>query len=133
MEANELRIGNWVKDHGESGEHYQVREIGEDMFSAGPMTVYSAGMDYEYGIPLTEEWLLKFGFTQRIAFGNIKMDEFEFKNEVFNLIVIGPIQSEMIYQIGFNFKTACPFFIKYVHQLQNLYFALTGEKLPTKS
>ena len=69
------------------------------------------------GVKLTEEWLLKFGFNKKdiseLPFdeliyekGNIQInDEMEFYNGIFTQK------------------------IKYVHQLQNLYFALTGEEL----
>lgn len=69
-------------------------------------------------IPLTETWLLEFGFkTQGIR---ISKDWFylwyDDKKIVFAL---AEIQEE----------TGAYLVMKYVHQLQNLYFALTGEEL----
>ena len=68
-------------------------------------------------IPLTEEWLLKFGFvpekmedgflSYRLKFVDISMPYFEFT-----------------YDYGTE-----SFEVKYVHQLQNLFFALTGTEL----
>lgn len=75
-------------------------------------------------IPLTEEWLLKFGFLRHhldytngvIYIKNVPgTNEFEwgvFPNELGSGI-----------QIKNRIK------LKYVHQLQNLYFALTGKEL----
>ena len=67
-------------------------------------------------IQLTEEWLVKFGFIKRTPTGyyfdmgrmSINLPDFEYKN------------------IRIDVK------LKYVHQLQNLYFALTGEELTIK-
>ncbi len=81
-------------------------------------------------IPLTEEWLLKFGFETD---GN-----FEDKNE----IILPNNEHDFIIEFsdytknyhytggeGICYGVGC----KYVHQLQNLYFALTGEELILKS
>ncbi len=72
-------------------------------------------------IPLTEEWLLKFGFVQSqdidTIFG-LKLNDFWYINE---------------FQIRNNFNSILlDFELKYVHQLQNLYFALTGTHLKLK-
>ena len=66
-------------------------------------------------IELTEEWLLKFGF-QSIKHNNYYLHPFTFRE---NKIRIG-------------YKTSTRHLandIKYVHQLQNLYFAIMGEEL----
>lgn len=79
------------------------------------------------GIPLTEEWLLKFGF-EEMEFENcfsINYAPFEFKVELL------PKEDFIIFK-NRNENThhaQC----KYVHQLQNLYFALTGEELTITS
>ncbi|WP_223559578.1 hypothetical protein [Chryseobacterium lathyri] len=79
-------------------------------------------------IELTEEWLLKFGFeieksnSHCIAFNEnyeheLQLDkEFETKENCWNITKYGG---------GYRL-------IYYVHQLQNLYFALTGEELTIK-
>ena len=68
-------------------------------------------------IPLTEEWLLKFGFEWKIQHqgfynGRFKIDE-KYKEG---------------YRLYFGGEKID---VKHVHQLQNLYFALTGEELKT--
>ena len=66
-------------------------------------------------IPLTEEWLLKFGFESD--------DEFIFEKD----IRICKTKQGYVY---FDFSVMDPICdVKYVHQLQNLHFALTGEEL----
>ena len=110
MKANELRIGNWIKEPIESGGKIgQVKRIETDKDG------YSHYLDHCSPIPLTEEWLLKFGFIKHIttdvhptfAKGNINVND------------------NIVYVSGYGFINH----IKHVHQLQNLYFALTGEEL----
>lgn len=75
-------------------------------------------------IPLTEEWLLKFGFN------NINSKEYGIKcgscwMSLSNPKNMGEWQDYYCW-IFDRFKFIE---LKYVHQLQNLYFALTGEEL----
>ena len=63
------------------------------------------------GIPLTEDWLIKFGYTK----------------EGSNFWFIGHIVWE--YDDGVFICDKNGITLKYVHQLQNLYFALTGKEL----
>ena len=67
------------------------------------------------GIELTEEWLLKFGF-KRFPWGLVK-DNLLFKDDL--------KCSYLILQVGNGFEVK----VKYVHELQNLYFALTQREL----
>lgn len=71
-------------------------------------------------IPLTEEWLLKFGFetSNRIDLGELKPCYV-----IFSLALMIRHNSFFIDWIGGNTE------LKYVHQLQNIYFALTGSEL----
>jgi len=119
MKAQELRIGNWVwlKCH-----HYPVQVtqifmyhdnsiwIGTDLHEGEKLKDYSP-------IPLTKEWLIKFGFeTDGITFWKSKLDVGSFKGGVF-------------YYLPHGLSGVRGIEIKYVHSLQNLYFALTGEEL----
>jgi hypothetical protein len=73
-------------------------------------------------IPLTEEWLMKLGFIKKNGYGFIKKDLFG------NLFYSVETKEHFIFQYHeLRIK------IEYVHQLQNLYFALTGEELIFKS
>ena len=112
IESNQLRLGNWV---------YNTHNI--------PMVVKTIGIDYIYvdfknnpgdllefntynpfkPIPLTEEILLKCGFEKKdglFVFNNVVIWS---RNDIFN------------YE-GLKY-------IKSLHQLQNLYFALTNKEL----
>ena len=104
MKPNELRIGNWVETF------------------EGVIQIQN-GWEIDEGnecqpIPLTEEWLEKFGF------------EYSDLNGDSGLWKIPPFQiygkcNQFIYEYALD--------VNYVHQLQNLYFALTGEELTIKT
>jgi hypothetical protein len=67
-------------------------------------------------IPLTKEWLLKFGFDGCTA-----------PNKS---IKVGYNDDDFIHnQMSLMFKRNIIIKLNYVHQLQNLYFALTGKEL----
>ena len=69
-------------------------------------------------IPLTEEWLLKFGF-KKDTFGSWKRD-----NCLYWIDKDGGVL-----QIASGFAAIINAPCQYAHQLQNLYFALTGNEL----
>jgi hypothetical protein len=72
-------------------------------------------LDRFSGIPITEDWLLKFGF-EMYEFDN-KTPQFRFKEML------------IIYREGFLYDYGTGLKIDYVHQLQNLYFALSQQEL----
>jgi len=118
MKATELMIGNWVK--------FKVNKTPNTIESinfSGVCTLDKIGVVMVDGlkpIPLTEEWLIKFGFqdnTIRIGEMQIIFDE------DYGSYYLGDEQ-----EIGLNPDLE----IKHVHQLQNLYFALTNEELTIK-
>jgi hypothetical protein len=122
MEANELRIDNLI-DRGDY--HCKVTGITEEGIITEPID-YKGERFVEQimkPIPLTEEWLVKFGFEE--VDGNdyykfFDLQEFRlFVNKKDNSCFIHYKQSSIDYLIN-NL---------HVHSLQNLYFALTGEEL----
>ena len=130
MKASELRIGNWIQDI-DPGDCYQIDEIKENGFYAGrPLGVFPAGMEFDYGIKITEEWLLKFGF---------EINNDGITKYILKLPIKGSNENEIasIKHTENNNWWACATTngywasnnIEYIHQLQNLYFALTGTEL----
>ena len=118
MKATELRIGNLIeykiKDKlDERKEWWEVSKV--DFQDLTWLDSNPEDTDFR-PIKLTEEWLLKFGFVKK-EIGYSKLTEME---QCF-LISFGKHTS--VNGIKFNNE------IKTVHQLQNLYFALTGEEL----
>jgi hypothetical protein len=73
-------------------------------------------------ILLTEEWLIKFGF-KRIKKG-IGWDEFSYGK--LTLVEVPTNKGKLI---AFNYGSDRYNYLKYVHQLQQLYWCLTGEEL----
>ena len=129
MKANELRIGNWVHNPLQAVDlQVDARVISSVVYD----NKTHINPKYRFQpIPLTEEWLLKFGFEKRID-GNRTLFEkshlngmFVFTaqrdNDKFRLYIMQP-------QVA---KTWTPFawFNAHVHLLQNIYFVLAGEEL----
>jgi len=117
MKANELRIGNLVylndkQKVWEILDGHEIDEINENK------TVEP--------INLIEEWLLKFGFikNQNVFWISISSIKAEIHIEQYSKEFVTIVRSD------FSELILCP--VKYVHQLQNLYFALTGKELEVK-
>jgi hypothetical protein len=111
MKAQELRIGNWFIPTMFNGVELEERPI-----SAMEFLALSENPNWGKPIPLTEERLLKFGFEKDVTEYNTCW----FLNHVYIWFVDGEYINELDLPI------------KYVHQLQNLYFALKGEELTLK-
>lgn len=119
IKPNELRIGNFILD--EDGDVMEVTQI-SNMTVQHPKGLYSIISTIK-PIPLTEEWLLKFGF------------EIVVKNAEKNNILLHYHRINKTYDFLLNEPHSNKYNttkLEYVHQLQNLYFALTGEELTTK-
>lgn len=113
MEAKELRIGSWVL-FGEAKMEIDANDF-KDCDANGLMhQLYKP-------IPLTEEWLIKFGFE---ADGNT----WDAPNDRWKITVEREDFETFELMISENFVSS----FEEVHQLQNLYFALTGEELTIK-
>lgn len=128
MKANELRIGNYVQRIG-----YPLKVTG---IKGGDVWVDGNAVELEYyvydginPIPITEEWLVKFGFEVYDVMGdNIFLAFRQIEPFNFNFMLCGVVLKVSFYRLDWEKSFEC----KYVHQLQNLYFALTGEELQIK-
>lgn len=123
MKANELRIGNWIEWDDDSHEQFQVENITFHEFEeSGDEKIYfvNGGLfDDMLPIPLTTEWLTKFGF--------------EKNNGIWSKQSLQVYQQLPLRLFWYNEDFVVELkSILYVHQLQNLYFALTGEELTIK-
>jgi hypothetical protein len=121
IEVRELRIGNWVD---EDGKHINVYAIDED--GVNGCVNPNDGLEIEYidaqPIPLTAEWLERLGFEKKA--GGISYDKVKL-----SLYIGDTILSEESGRTYFNSWAILEHTPKFVHQLQNLYFVLTGEEL----
>lgn len=121
IQANELRIGNWLFffNRLEPGRYIQV--TGRMLAHAQDFGDGGFGPYYD-GIPLTPEILEKAGFKKHYFF-----NEWDFPTYLKWDIRPHANDEYKIYYDGELLEDAAP--LKYVHQLQNFYFALTGEEL----
>jgi hypothetical protein len=122
IKANELRIGNLIDFEGMSCKVCEIDKQGVvvdiektnenewiDLFQFNP-------------ISLTEEWLLKLGFEKPAHSWN---------GDIFHLTEWD--EFPLNWAVAMNKNGAMLVLkLKYVHQLQNLYFTLTGEELTIK-
>jgi hypothetical protein len=121
MKATELRIGNYV--YGNMNEICIVTELGNvlnpNLVSYRELSNIKAwGQNRQKPIPLTEEWLLKFGFEKEGGwFKKKRLLLFNIRNMYFTT------PSRDIVSVD----------VTTVNQLQNLYFALIGEELTIKN
>jgi len=135
INARELRIGNLLQDSN------------GDIFSALAFNTSSVWIEYlveekersstleldienVFPVALTEKWLLRFGFEENPNHEHPSFDEYRLPQDCD--FAIGNYNDEY-WIVDFLDQTYGSPEIKYVHQLQNLYFALTGEELIIKS
>ena len=139
MNAREFRIGNkynlflGISDDGPQYRQVEISGINTNVLNAPRIKInndnYWHPIENFEPIPLTEEWLLKFGFSKNENYvlqiettlmplsitlsdnyPNEKYKAWDYEDENFSYHIISNN-------------------IKHVHKLQNLYHALTGEEL----
>ena len=138
MEPTEVRIGNLILfDHHETREPANIVQIGRVTGITAQGIEFRGGivrkLDRCAGIPLTEEWLKKHGFYESEVHENGKgwrhPDTTTFElfrpNDLGYYKAVRMDRSSMICHVISGH-------ISHVHQLQNLYYALTGTELTFK-
>jgi hypothetical protein len=130
MKANELRIGNYLNYHEQSVRVMSITErycdLGYFQDSIGFMREFDRD-DFPNPLPLTEEWLLKFGFEQ------FKYNDYHSRKWTLSEPILMELRrnSDWFYilkvkgqfQIRINGQYVRR--IKYVHEFQNVCFAFT--------
>ena len=144
IKANELRVGNWLFGMFNTNDGFvmQPLEISPDVISE----IYEGVSDYD-PIPITEEWLLRFGFEKKIQWWRVKNDgKFDvIENQGFELNKCIKNDDGRYHDVYFSYDSVSKKLncyssdggddttvfadIKYVHQLQNLYFAITEKEI----
>lgn len=124
INVKELRINNWIELRYPRGlEWDQVKKIdaSEKAFTSNRIlnSINDIDSDLAEPIPLTEELLLKCGFDENMVLSTIEGEIRYYGDGDIN------IGGEDSCTLGMVYIAKC----KYLHQLQNLYFALTGEEL----
>jgi len=132
MKANELRIGNLIQYKIE--DLLDVRKVFNEVNVVDSMDISyisdceKLNSEHTYSpIPINKEWLVNLGFK--------RIEQDDKGNELCNTLYsishkgnLGTIDLDLWQWDSWQFDN-CSYSIKYVHQLQNLYFALTGEEL----
>ena len=144
MKANLLRIGNLLSVGNYDVKVVEIHHLGVQVCDLEEtQDTWELFSDRIKPIPLTEEWLLKFGFKKypncRDTFRQEYYDSFQLVIDEHTIISFS-------IPIGYNDNIRCnydklyrseekkqSYRVKHIHQLQNIYFALTGEELTFKS
>lgn len=125
MKTTELRIGNMLYCRN-TVDVAIVELIHKKHFDCrDDYGMFTPNGKYE-PIPLTEEWLLKLGF-EKDEYNNQKAYYYTFNGFKLNVI-----NGSLVIDNPNQLASAKNIKIEHVHQLQNLYFALTGEELEVK-
>jgi hypothetical protein len=135
MKASELRIGNTVNYQTAEGDVLPATIDWQDLkWISEDEKGFNLAHD---ATPLTEEWLLKFGFEKDKYDDWVKHYEIEriYDHDFFISVCM---DGDKVFYVDASRKEKHPQMspeyinlpiINYVHQLQNLYFALTNEEL----
>lgn len=125
MKVEELRVKNLIYKDGEI-----KMFTPSDMFSMFNIQVLTVlEVDERFSpIPLTEEWLLKFGFERWGSYTHLWKRKSQRLTVTLNQNAIG---KHGLYGHGCDYELNDMYRVgvQHVHQLQNLYFALTGKEL----
>lgn len=124
MEENELRIGNWFHpvEFGSSNMIYTLKDKYRKIDFATFKSVKEWGGDLLQPVLLTEDLLIKCGFHYYEEDDCWKICGLSIKKEDCGFRIY--IECEDAWYSYCYFKT-----FKYLHQLQNIYFDLTGKEL----
>jgi len=126
MKSTELRIGNYISLV--DGRDVIVTGITNNKVLDGIFTLihHNEGShipEHTLAIPITEEWLVKL-VGKKVIDGNI-YKEWDIQGVCFEFT-----KSGFYYTAGEGINLSTN--INYVHQLQNIYFTLTGNELTIK-
>lgn len=133
IDIRELRIGNLVQynplsvDKGTKIEPIKIRSVGVDPIMYDTYIELDTPFDIRFSeedispIPLTPEWLERLGFEKRLPH-----EGEDFTHWHYNGFEVWQHNEGFCHDFHFGGD------VKYVHQLQNLFFALTGDELKPK-
>lgn len=136
LNEKDLRIGNLILFNDDNNTACTIESIKRD-FDDEPYSVeikFKDGMFSDVNIEdikpiaLTSEWLLNLGFTFSEAF----KDHFYKHIEGQKLFSVFPFSTKPFCRITEGDFAVYNMPCRFIHQLQNLYFALTGKELTVK-
>jgi hypothetical protein len=121
IDTRQYRVGNFIQS---DGDLFNIDSISDKYIKAGALTVYVPNADNdEIDIPLTADLLEKAGFEYAAGFAD---DYTKHPITLYN----NPFKEGWTVENLFEQQIKDDLLvIQHVHQLQNLYFALTGKEL----
>jgi len=146
MKPQDLRIGNWVFCP-EIGDTYTDRSpyIKEFCFQINQINIWGVRLDIGHGavhkcnfdqtiepIPISEDWLVKFGFQkEEMEEGEGHYYSLRLNNSIYcDLTLLGVFENGVWEVVLFPYGKFFRF--KYINQVQNIVFELTGKELDNK-
>lgn len=144
MKAEELRIGNYIYPGNSVHENEIVTVIGIGTEELRFISKNILGQEYRAagtvatsrGIPITEDWLKNMGFIASQQKVSCDQTELSGGNEYVNngeCVIVNQDKFYFIRDESENSQDGSTYYryrqIDYVHQLQNIYFALDGQEL----
>ena len=134
VSPTDLRLGNWLYDSQPSGFPMQVSALGKDWvqldFECNEGDCFENSDKEIYPIPITKELIVKslnaepLGDDYSVKLGDYRYIYFRINND-------GYISIDFFNYDDNSENEICDG-IRYVHELQNLYHALTGKELEIK-
>ena len=131
VSPTDLRLGNWLYDSKPSGFPMQISALGKDWvqldFEGNEGDVFENSDKEIYPIPITKELIVKslnaepLGDDYSVKLGDYRYIYFRINND-------GYISIDFFNYDDNSENEICDG-IRYVHELQNLYHALTGKEL----
>lgn len=123
IDARELRIGNYFKYNKKHNEGLCMLNIpmkwdDSDWYQLGECIIF---LDWFDPIPITEEILLKCGFTYKLGDLDFKLPN--------GLLYYDVKEKKMYLMVGQFADCTDTVPCDYLHQLQNIIFSLTGKEL----
>jgi hypothetical protein len=116
MKANELRIGNYINYINETITVDGINDI--DVFNS---KIGDIPLHCVFGIELTKEWLIKFGFTE--------LSKNVFLYDRFKILFVGKYNFWYVNDKKTNVYLTK---VEFVHELQNFVFIMNGTELELK-
>lgn len=137
IDVKDLRIGNYVinGDYADIGTMMVHHVSDQDIHYESLCSVNSVEASRINSIPITEEWLFSLGFVSMDLDYSVAYYIEYVKNVRFQVWLDGSCR--IWYNAGKgwqeHYDNELPIHVKSVHQLQNIYFALTGKELEHKN
>lgn len=127
MKVSELRIGNIIK-HNVTDDNGDVLQPNQAAITEDDMEwMVCYGADEQEPVPITNQYLFEFGFKEpnlnSVTYYYLQLGQGYYLHWDFN--------DQKMYLVGRGSENGFYLECKFLHQLQNIFFALTGKELQT--